>query len=114
MPVFSDGLRLKGKSNQQWSGTCRPLWFASPIRTEKEMEMKTSMFRICSALAIALSASIPSLQAQQHTLEGVWNVSVTVTNCNTGAIIRTVHSIQAYHHDGTLAETANTSLRGPS
>jgi len=76
--------------------------------------MKINMFRICTMLAISLTASIPALQAQQHTLEGVWNVSVTVTDCNTGAIIRTVHSLQAYHHDGTVGETANTALRGPS
>jgi hypothetical protein len=76
--------------------------------------MKTSMFRICAILAIGLTAALQTLQAQQHTLEGVWIVSVTVTNCNTGAIIRTVQSLQAYHHDGTVNETANTALRGPS
>lgn len=73
-----------------------------------------SMFRICAILALGVAASIQTLHAQQHTLEGVWNVSVTVTDCNTGAIIRTVHSLQAYHHDGTVAETANTSSRGMS
>ena len=76
--------------------------------------MKANLFRICTILAIGLTASIPSLQAQQHTLEGVWNVSVSVTDCTTGAVIRTVHSLQAYHHDGTVAETANTASRGPS
>ena len=75
--------------------------------------MKTTMFRICSILAIGL-ASFQTAQAQQHTLEGVWNVSVSVTDCNTGAVIRTVHSLQAYHHDGTLTETANSSSRGIS
>jgi hypothetical protein len=76
--------------------------------------MKMNMFRICITLAIALAGSLSALHAQQHTLEGVWNVSVTVTDCTTGAPIRTVHSIQAYHHDGTVNETANTALRGPS
>lgn len=76
--------------------------------------MKSSMFRICAMLALALVVSVPTLKAQQHTLEGVWNVSVTVTNCSTGAVIRTVHSLQAYHHDGTVVETANTSSRGIS
>ena len=76
--------------------------------------MKTNMFRICTILAIGLVASLQTLQAQQHTLEGVWNVSVSVTDCNTGALIRTVHSLQAYHHDGTVNETANTASRGPS
>lgn len=76
--------------------------------------MKTSMFRICAILAIGVAVSLQTLHAQQHTLEGVWNVSVTVTNCDTGAIIRTVHSLQAYHHDGTVTETANTASRGIS
>jgi hypothetical protein len=76
--------------------------------------MKTSMFRICTFLAIGLAASLQTLQAQQRTLEGVWDVSVTVTNCNTGALIRTVRSLQAFHHDGTLVETANTASRGIS
>jgi hypothetical protein len=76
--------------------------------------MKTSMFRICTFLAIGLTASSQTLQAQQRTLEGVWDVSVTVTNCNTGALIRTVRSLQAFHHDGTIVETANTASRGIS
>ncbi|HEY2468653.1 MAG TPA: hypothetical protein VGI45_12550 [Terracidiphilus sp.] len=76
--------------------------------------MKRNMFRICATLVLGLAASLQTLQAQQNTLEGVWNVSVSVTDCNTGAIIRTVHSLQAYHHDGTITETANTASRGPS
>lgn len=76
--------------------------------------MKTTLFRICAMFAVGLAASLQTVQAQQHALEGVWNVSVTVTDCNTGAIIRTVHSLQAYHRDGTVNETANTALRGPS
>jgi len=76
--------------------------------------MKTSMFRICAILGIGLAASLQTLHAQQRTLEGVWNVSVTVTDCQTGALIRTVNSIQAFHPDGTETETANTSSRGIS
>ena len=76
--------------------------------------MKKNMFRIGAMLAIGLVASLQTLQAQQHTLEGVWNVSVTVTNCSTGALIRTVESLQAFHHDGTIVETANSASRGIS
>jgi len=76
--------------------------------------MKTSMFRICAILGIGLVASLQTLQAQQNNLEGVWDVSVTVTNCDTGALIRTVRSIQSFHHDGTVVETANTASRGIS
>lgn len=76
--------------------------------------MKTSMFRICTFLAIGMPASSQTLQAEQRTLEGVWDVNVTVTVCNTGAVIRTVRSLQAFHHDHTLVETANTASRGIS
>jgi len=76
--------------------------------------MKSSMFRICAILAIGLAASLQTLQAQGRTLEGVWDVSVTVTDCNTGALIRTVRSLQAFHHDGSMTETANTASRGIS
>jgi hypothetical protein len=75
--------------------------------------MKNPMFRICAMLLVSL-VSLPALRAQQHSLVGVWNVSVTVTDCNTGAIIRTVHSLQAYHRDRTVGETANSASRGPS
>ena len=114
MPVFSARLRLEGQKQSETVRNMPALWFATPLHIAKEIEMKTNMFRICATLAIGMFASIPTLQAQQHTLEGVWNVSVSVTDCNTGAIIRTVHSLQAYHHDGTVNETANTALRGPS
>lgn len=76
--------------------------------------MKTNMFRICAMVAIGLVGSMQALQAQQNTLEGVWRVSVTVTDCTTGALIRTVDSLQSFHHDGTETETANTASRGIS
>jgi hypothetical protein len=49
-----------------------------------------------------------------HTVAGVWDVTATVTNCQTGALIRTVHSLQNFSPDGTFSETANTLLRGSS
>lgn len=78
--------------------------------------MKTTLFRICAMLGIGMASSITTttLQAEEHTLVGLWNVSVTVTDCTTNKPIRTVHSLQAYHRDRTVAETANTASRGPS
>jgi len=56
--------------------------------------MKTMMFRICAISAIGLAASLPTLQAQERgALDGVWVVNVTVTNCQTGTLIRTVGSL---------------------
>jgi hypothetical protein len=81
----------------------------------KEIEMKTSFFRICLVLALSAAASPIVLQAQQrHTLKGVWDVTVTVTSCQTGALIRTVRSLQQFRPDGTILETANSASRGIS
>ena len=49
--------------------------------------MMKRMFRICAMLVLGFAASQTMLSAQQSSLIGVWNVSVTVTNCQTGALI---------------------------
>jgi hypothetical protein len=77
--------------------------------------MKTRFFKICAVLALGVAASQMALQAQEgNTLKGVWDVTVTVTNCQTGALIRTVRSLQQFRQDGTIVETANTASRGIS
>jgi hypothetical protein len=77
--------------------------------------MTKSIFRTCAILALALMGSQTIALAQNsHSLEGTWDVSVTVTNCQTGAVIRTVRSLQMFSHDGSFTETANTFLRGSS
>ena len=76
--------------------------------------MKLNLFRIGAMLVLVIAASLQTLHAQQNSLEGVWNVTVTVTDCNTGALIRTVQSLQTFRHDGTVIETANTASRGVS
>ena len=72
------------------------------------------MFRICMILVIGLATSQTILSAQERSLVGVWSVSVMVTNCQTGALIRTVHSLQLFSRDGSVTETANTASRGSS
>ena len=77
--------------------------------------MKTTMFRVFATMALALAGSHTLLLAQgNHSLQGTWDVSVTVTNCQTGAVIRTVRSLQMFSRDGSFTETANTFLRGSS
>ena len=77
--------------------------------------MTKRMFCMCAIIAMALAASQTALMAQgKHSPEGTWDVSVTVKNCQTGALIRTVRSLQMFSHDGSLTETANTFLRGSS
>ena len=77
--------------------------------------MTKMMFRVLAAIAIALTGSQTLMLAQgNHNVEGTWDVSVTVVDCQSGAPIRTVRSLQMYSHDGSFTETANTFLRGSS
>jgi hypothetical protein len=75
--------------------------------------MRTTILRICT-LALALGTAHLALAQNGNSIEGVWNVTVHVTDCQTGANIRTVRAIQGFSHDGTFSETANTYLRGSS
>jgi uncharacterized protein (DUF2147 family) len=86
--------------------------------------MKTNLVRILALSAIA--AAVGSAQqvdaAQAHAqkaaavapIVGVWDVAVTVVNCQTGALIRNVHSVQMFQPDGAFSETTNTGTRGSS
>ncbi len=77
--------------------------------------MTQRFFRSCILFTLGFAALQTSLLAQERkSLEGVWSVSVTVTNCQTGAPIRTVASLQQFRHDGSMIETANTAARGIS
>jgi len=77
--------------------------------------MTQRMFRICILLTLGFAASQTILPAQERNeLEGIWSVSVNVTNCQTGAPIRTVTSLQQFLPDGSIVETANTASRGMS
>jgi hypothetical protein len=80
-----------------------------------EINMTKTMFRVFATVAMAFAGSQTLLFAQgNHNLEGTWDVNVTVTDCQTGALIRTVRSLQMFSEDGSFTETANTFLRGSS
>jgi hypothetical protein len=86
--------------------------------------MKTNLVRILalSAIATAVGSAQQVDAAQAHAqkaaggaqIAGVWDVAVTVVNCQTGALIRNVRSVQMYQPDGAFSETANTGTRGAS
>ncbi len=69
--------------------------------------MTQRMFRICILLTLGFAASQTILPAQErHRLEGIWSVSVNVTNCQI--------SLQQFRPDGSVIDTANTASRGIS
>jgi hypothetical protein len=73
------------------------------------------MVRICMILALGLVGT-EAIAADEHAprLLGVWNVSVAVRNCETGAIIRNLRALNLFVRDGSMSETSTNILRGPS
>ena len=86
--------------------------------------MKTKFVRI-----LALAAFAAGLGSAQHpdaagpnasqggggtSIVGAWNVTVAVVDCQSGALIRNVHSVQLYQSDGTVSETSSLGNRGSS
>jgi hypothetical protein len=86
--------------------------------------MKTNLVRILALSAIAAAVGsaqqVDETQAnarrggQGATIVGIWDVAVTVLNCQTGAAIRNVHSVQLYQPDGAFSETTGLGTRGSS
>jgi hypothetical protein len=86
--------------------------------------MKTNFVRILALSAIAAAAcsaqqvDVAQAQAQRGVaaapILGVWDVAVTVVNCQTGALIRNVRSVQMYQPDGAFSETTSIGTRGSS
>jgi hypothetical protein len=82
------------------------------------------LVRILALSAIAAAASsaqqVDATKANAHggggvaAIVGAWDVAVTVVDCQTGALIRNVHSVQMYQPDGAFSETTNTGTRGSS
>jgi hypothetical protein len=86
--------------------------------------MKTNLLRILalSAIAVAVSSAqqVDAAQANarrgaaEASIVGVWDVAVTVVNCQSGALIRNVRAVQMYQPDGAFTETTSTGTRGSS
>lgn len=86
--------------------------------------MKTNLVRILALSAVAAAVgSAQQVDAAQERAQrggapaaivGVWDVAVTVVNCQSGALIRNVHAVQMYQPDGAFTETTSTGTRGSS
>jgi hypothetical protein len=69
----------------------------------------------CMMLALGLAAmqATGSAEAPSH-LNGLWNVSVTIRNCDTGEVIRNLRALNLFVHDGSMSETSSNSRRSNS
>ena len=73
------------------------------------------MLTTCLMLALGLTATQATASADQTPrLNGMWNVSVVVRNCETGEVIRSVRALNLYVHDGSMTETSSNSRRSNS
>ena len=62
--------------------------------------------RNCMMLVLGLAVMQAIAAAQDAPrLEGVWNVNVTIHDCNTGQPIRDIRALNLFIHDGSMTET---------
>jgi hypothetical protein len=87
--------------------------------------MRKRILRSSAIVALALAATQMIVSAQEtvdaeHSrrerprIEGVWNVNVTIRDCQRGDVIRSVRALNLFIQDGSLIETAVNVLRTPS
>ena len=85
--------------------------------------MKTRYLKIISGVALAAVLTLPTQNSvlaqsgqeqrgkEQQPLEGVWDISVTVRSCSTGAALHTGRAIQIFIDGGTMTEIADRANR---
>jgi hypothetical protein len=130
MPVFVSELRNRDEGGREqrtgsaWKVTpddSASLTVQKPLRGDNDM--KTNLVRILALSAIAAavgSAQVNETQANARrvgdgvAIVGIWDVAVTVVNCQTGVVLRNVRSVQMYQADGAFSETTSLGTRGGS
>lgn len=87
--------------------------------------MKKRIIRSSATVALLLVAVQTIVSAQdpaddEHSrkeasrIEGVWSSNVTIRDCQSGDLIRSVRALNLFIHDGSFTETAVNVLRTPS
>ena len=79
--------------------------------------LKAGLLPAGMALAIAIVATAAQVmlsadeEHDQPRIVGVWDVSVTIRQCDTGAPLATIHAMNMFIEGGTLTETSNDLFR---
>ena len=84
--------------------------------------VKAWLLRILAGMTLATMVAVTlaqvSLSAHEEQdrqgIEGVWDVAVTIRQCDTGTPIVAIHAMNMFIQGGTLTETANDALRSSS
>lgn len=87
---------------------------------EKLLKSIHMMALLAVVLALLAQACTSSTSAQSSDamdpIEGLWNSQVTVTNCQTGAVMRQFQAMNLFIHGGTVTDTdvQPPSTHGPA
>jgi len=85
--------------------------------------MKTRYLKIISGMALATTLALATQNSvlaqsgqeqrgkEQQPLEGVWDISITIRSCTTGAALATGRAIQIFIDGGTMTEIADRANR---
>ena len=77
--------------------------------------MKKLIFKGSAILGLAFAALLNNASAQETPgLEGPWITNVTVHDCQTGAVIRTVRELALFIHDGSFTQAGATVAGSPN
>ncbi len=77
--------------------------------------MKKLVFRGCAILALGFAATPTTVRAQETPgIEGPWIGDVSVRDCQTGAVIRTVRELALFIHDGSFTQAGATITGSPN
>ena len=77
--------------------------------------MKKLIFKGSAILALGFAAALNNASAQERPgIEGPWITNVTVHDCQTGAVIRTVRELALFIHDGSFSQAGATVLGSPN
>jgi hypothetical protein len=78
--------------------------------------MFLGLLMIVGGTQVFVSGQRNARQAEEHSIEGVWQTAVTQRNCQTGNPIATFQGLSTFNKGGTMAETSTAlppALRSP-
>jgi len=88
------------------------------LRTAVKARLSRILFGIALATMAAVAIAQVSLSAHEEQdrqgIEGVWDVAVTIRQCDTGTPVVAIHAMNMFIQGGTLTETSNDLLRSSS
>jgi hypothetical protein len=88
------------------------------VRDAMKARFSKTMAGMVLAIMFAVAAAQVSLSAdeeqERNGIEGVWDVAVTIRQCDSGTPVVAIHAMNMFIQGGTLTETSNSPLRSSS